>query len=354
MKKNLIGLSKQELSQEIQNLGEKSFRTKQIWSWIYYFGVKSFDEMVNLSKNLKQKLKENYTIERPKIIKDLISKDQTRKWLIKFQDGKQVEMVYIPEEDRGTFCISSQIGCAMSCKFCNTGTQGLCRNMSTEEIVQQLMVGRDCLDEWKNISKGIGQGRKITNLVIMGMGEPLMNYENIIKALKIISDPDGIAFSKRRITLSTCGLAPKIKQLPKDIKVNLAISLHAATDEIRKKIMPIAQKYTIEDIMKACHHYSEQTGRRRITFEYIMIKGLNDNLENASKLIRLVRKHKIPAKFNLIPFNKWKGCEFEPPHMDHIKKFAKIITDAKYPCPIRKPRGQDIMAACGQLKSQNN
>jgi len=352
MKQNLIGLTQSELKEKLENLGEKSFRAKQIWSWIYYFGVKSFDEMHNLSKSLHEKLNKNYTIERPKIIKDLTSKDNTRKWLIEFSDGKQVEMVYIPEEERGTFCISSQIGCAMACKFCNTGTQGFCRNLTTQEIIQQFMIGRDCLNEWENVSKGIGKGRKITNLVFMGMGEPLLNYDNVVKAIKIISDPDGIAFSKRRITLSTCGLVPKIRQLAKDLKVNLAISLHATTDEIRKKIMPIAQKYSIEEIMKACHYFSENTSHRRITFEYIMIKDLNDSLENAKRLINLVRKYKVPAKFNLIPFNPWKGCEFKPSDMKQIKKFAEIITNANYPCPIRKARGQDIMAACGQLKAE--
>lgn len=351
-KVSLLGLSKNEIKREIEKLGEKPFRAKQIWTWIYYFGVNSFDKMTNLSKDLRQKLEKNFSIKRSKIVKDLISKDGTRKWLIEFSDGKRIEMVYIPEEDRGTFCISSQIGCAMGCKFCNTGTQGFCRNMTVEEIIQQLMIGRDCLNEWENVSKSIGGGRKITNLVVMGMGEPLMNYDNIMKAIGIISDSGGIAFSKRRITLSTCGLVPEIKKLAGDLKVNLAISLHASTDEVRKKIMPIAKKYTIEDVMKACRYYAENTSYRRITFEYIMIDGLNDSLEDARRLIKLVKKYKIPAKFNLIPFNPWEGCEFESTNMSQVKKFAEIIKKAGYPCPIRKPRGQDIMAACGQLKSK--
>jgi len=353
MKKNLIGLTKQEISTILENLGAKKFQTKQLWTWIYYYGVSDFDLMTNLSKDLREKLKQNHTIQRHKIIKDLVSTDKTRKWLIEFSDKKQIEMVYIPEEDRGTFCISSQVGCAMGCKFCNTGTQGFERNMTAEEIVQQFMIGRDCLDEWNNISKSIGQGRKITNLVIMGMGEPLINYDNIIKALNIISDPEGVAFSKRRITLSTCGLVPQIQQLAKDCKVNLAISLHAATDEIRNQIMPINLKYNIEEIMEACYYYAENTGYRRITFEYIMIKGLNDDLESAYKLIRLVRKYQIPAKFNLIPVNSWKGCNFKPPSISNVQKFAEVLINANYPCPIRKPRGQDIMAACGQLKTES-
>jgi 23S rRNA (adenine2503-C2)-methyltransferase len=235
MKKNLIGLTQLELQEELRKMDEKIFHTKQIWSWIYYFGIQSFDKMHNLSKLLRKKLEKHYTLERPKIIKDLLSKDGTRKWMLQFSDGKEIEMVYIPEEDRGTLCISSQVGCAMGCKFCNTGAQGFCRNMTVEEIIQQLMIARDSLDEWQNLSKNIGGGRKITNLVIMGMGEPLNNYENIVKAIKIINDKDGIAFSKRRITLSTCGLVSEIRKLAQDLKVNLAISLHASTDEIRKK-----------------------------------------------------------------------------------------------------------------------
>ena len=224
--------------------------------------------------------------------------------------------------------------------------------MTVEEIIQQFMIGRDCLNEWENVSKSIGGGRKITNLVIMGMGEPLMNYDNIVKAMLIISDPAGIAFSKRRITLSTCGLVPKIRQLAGDLKVNLAISLHASTDEARKKIMPVANKYTIKEVMEACNYFAENTSRRRITFEYIMLKDLNDSIEDARRLVNLVRKYHVPAKFNLIPFNPWKGSEFKASDMKQIKKFAEVITEARYPCPIRKARGQDIMAACGQLKSE--
>ncbi|MFC1659058.1 23S rRNA (adenine(2503)-C(2))-methyltransferase RlmN [Pseudomonadota bacterium] len=354
-KQNIIGLNFNEVITILENLGEKRFHAKQIWNWIYYFGTQSFDTMSNLSKELRQKLNENYTIERESIVKDLISKDGTRKWLIEFSDGEKVEIVYIPEEDRGTLCISSQIGCGMGCSFCNTGTQRITRNMTSGEIIQQFMIARDCLDEWKNISKPIGKGRKITNIVFMGMGEPLANYDNVVKSIKILMDDNGIAFSNRRITVSTCGIVPKIRQLAKDdIKINLAISLHATTDEIRNSLMPINQKYNIDKLMKACNYYAENTSYRRITFEYIMINGLNDGLEDAKRLVKLVKKYKIPAKFNLIPFNPWTGCNFKPSSSEKMQKFAKVLTDARYPCPIRKPRGQDIMAACGQLKSTIN
>lgn len=351
--KNLIGLTKEELTAELKQFGVEPYRSKQIWTWIYVYGKKNFIDMNNISKDLREKLSENYTISRPKIDTHLISKDGTQKWLLEFTDGEKVEMVYIPEEDRGTLCISSQIGCAMNCKFCNTGKHGFNRNMTAEEITSQVIIARDELGEWDNLNNAIGDGRTISNIVVMGMGEPLVNYENIVKSLKIINDPDGIAFSNRRITLSTCGLVPQIKKLADDVKINLAISLHASNDEIRKKIMPIAEKYTIKEVMEACREYAKKTNDRRITFEYIMIKDLNDTEEDALKLISLVRKYKVPAKFNLIPFNPWKGCDFKPSPMDNIKKFAQILTDARFPAPIRKARGQDIMAACGQLKSND-
>ena len=331
----------------------KDFVAKQLWQWIYYRGIKNFSDMTNISKDLRENLTKNYSIERPKVLNSLLSDDGTRKWLLELDDGEKIELVYIPAEDRGTLCISSQVGCAMGCRFCNTGSQGLTRNLQTYEIVQEVMVARDLLDEWNNIDKAIGEGRKITNIVVMGMGEPLANYDNVVKALKIINDESGIAFSNRRITLSTCGLVPKIYQLADDLKVNLAISLHATTDEIRRKIMPIADKYTIEEVMKACSYYASKTNYRRITFEYIMIKDLNDSLDDAKRLIKLVKKYNIPAKFNLIPFNYWNGCPFrEATEKNKILQFAKIITDARYPCPIRFSKGDDIMAACGQLKTK--
>lgn len=352
--KSLIGLTKEEIIAELKNFGTETYRAKQIWTWIYVHGEKDFNEMNNISKELRQKLNENYSIARPKVDTHLISKDGTQKWLLEFSDGEKVEMVYIPEEDRGTLCISSQIGCPMNCKFCNTGYHGFKRNMTSEEIVGEVLIARDELKEWDNLNKGIGGGRTISNIVVMGMGEPLANYDNIVKSLKIINDPDGIAFSNRRITLSTCGLVPEIKKLGNDLRINLAISLHASTDETRKKIMPIAERYTINEVLNACHEYAKKTNDRRITFEYIMIKGLNDSDADALRLISLVKKHHIPAKFNLIPFNPWKGCDFEPSSMNRVNDFAKIIVNAKLPCPVRKARGQDIMAACGQLKSNVN
>lgn len=352
--KSLIGLTQPELATELQKLGVEKYRAKQIWTWIYFHGVKNFDEMNNISKDLRQKLAENYTIARPKIDTHLISKDGTQKWLLEFSDGEKVEMVYIPEDDRGTLCISSQIGCAMNCKFCNTGYHGFVRNMTPEEIAGEALVARDELGEWNNLNSKIGEGRLISNIVVMGMGEPLVNYDNIVKALKIINDPDGIAFSNRRITLSTCGLVPQIKKLGDDLKINLAISLHASTDEIRKQIMPIAEKYSIKEVMEACRDYAKKNNDRRITFEYIMIKDLNDSEDDALRLINLVRKYRVPAKFNLIPFNPWRGCIFkEPSDMKTINRFAKILTDARFPAPVRKSRGGDIMAACGQLKSKD-
>lgn len=354
--KSLFNHNLQELESILVNeFNVKSFVAKQIWQWMYYRGVKSFEDMSNISKTLRKELSEKYSLERPNVLKDLLSKDGTRKWLLELDDKEKIELVYIPADDRGTLCISSQVGCSMGCKFCNTGSQGLTRNLEVYEIVQEVLVARDLLDEWSNIDKGIGDGRKITNIVIMGMGEPLINYDNIVKAIKIVNDESGIAFSNRRITLSTCGLVPKIYQLAEDLKVNLAISLHATTDEIRKKIMPIAEQYSIEEIMKACAFYAEKTNYRRITFEYIMIKDLNDSIEDAKRLIKLVKKYNIPAKFNLIPFNYWGGCIFkEATEENKIVQFAKIITDARYPCPIRFSKGDDIMAACGQLKTKFN
>lgn len=341
-----------ELESIVKNeCGVKGFIAKQIWSWLYCKGVKNFDDMSNISKNLRNNLKGYFSCNRPKVIKDLVSSDGTKKWLLELNDNETIELVYIPSEDRGTLCISSQVGCPMGCKFCNTGAQGLVRNLKVDEIVLQFVVAKDFLNEWNN--KAIGDGRKITNIVIMGMGEPLVNYDNIVKAIKIINDENGIAFSNRRITLSTCGIVPKIYDLAEDLKVNLAISLHATIDEIRQKIMPIAQKYSIDEIMKACSIYAKKTNYRRITFEYIMIKDLNDSIDDAKRLVRLVKKYNIPAKFNLIPFNPWVGCIFkEATANNRIIEFAKYITDARYPCPIRFSKGSDIMAACGQLRSK--
>ena len=349
---NIFQYSINELEGIVKNkYGVKDFVVKQIWSWLYCKGVKNFNDMSNISKDLRKSLGESFSCDRPKVIKDLISNDGTKKWLLELDDKKTIELVYIPSANRGTLCISSQVGCSMGCRFCNTGAQGLVRNLKISEIVLQLVVAKDFLNEWDN--KAIGNGRKITNIVIMGMGEPLANYDNIVKAIKIINDKNGIAFSNRRITLSTCGIVPKIYDLAEDLKVNLAISLHATTDEIRQKIMPISQKYSIDEVMKACGVYAKKTNYRRITFEYIMIKDLNDNIDDAKRLIKLVKKYNIPAKFNLIPFNPWANCIFkEPTSNNKITELAKYITDARYPCPIRFSKGSDIMAACGQLRSK--
>ena len=353
LKKSLIGLTKEEIFEELKTLNVEKYRVKQIWNWIYYFGVKDFSQMNNLSQKLRDQLNNLYTLDRPKINKKQISKDGTIKWLLEFEDKETIELVYIPADDRGTICISSQVGCAMSCRFCNTGFYGFNRNLTSKEIVSEILVARDELNEWDNLNKSIGDGRLISNIVVMGMGEPLNNYNNVVKALKIINDPDGIAFSNRRITLSTCGIVPKIKDLSNDLKINLAISLHASNDETRKQIMPIAEKYSIDEIMKSCYEYAIKTNNRRITFEYILIKDLNDKKEDAKKLLSLVKKYHIPAKFNLIPFNYWNGCPFkEPPSIETINNFAKILTSAGYPAPIRISRGSDISAACGQLKNQ--
>ena len=353
-KQSLFAFSLEELERlVVEKFNTKKFVAQQIWNWIYCRGVQEFQQMTNISKTLQRQLETEYSINRPNIIRDLLSNDGTRKWLLQLKDNETIETVYIPAEDRGTLCISSQVGCSMGCKFCNTGSQGLTRNLNTNEIIEQVLVARDVLGEWNNLNKAIGDGRKISNIVIMGMGEPLLNYENVVKALKIINNETGIAFSNRRITLSTCGIVPKIYDLAKDIKINLAISLHSTTDEIRKKIMPVAEKYSIEELMKACGEYAKATNYRRITFEYIMIKDLNDSIDDAKRLIKLVKKYNIPAKFNLIPFNHWDGCEFkEPTEENKIIKFAKYITDSKYPCPIRFSKGADIMAGCGMLKSK--
>ncbi|MDR3290257.1 MAG: 23S rRNA (adenine(2503)-C(2))-methyltransferase RlmN [Rickettsiales bacterium] len=363
--KTLIGLTKDEMSNELKTF--EKYRVKQLWNWIYYYGITDFNKMNNLSKDMRSFLKKNYTLERPKILKHLVSKDGTQKWLLEFEECDKsvnmkdicddkithelqqkdtIEMVYIPADDRGTLCISSQIGCSMGCKFCNTGKQGFTRNLTAGEIVSQLLITRDQLGEWDNLNKAIGEGRMISNIVLMGMGEPLLNRENVENAIHIINDPDGIAFSNRRITLSTCGIVPEIKKL--DLKVNLALSLHASNDIVRKQIMPIAEKYNIDETLKVCGEYAKKNSDRRITFEYILIEGVNDAEKHAHELIKLVKKHNLPAKFNLIPFNEWNGCEFKT--SKNAIKFAKILTDANYPAPIRRSMGQDIMAACGQLK----
>ncbi|MDR3438693.1 23S rRNA (adenine(2503)-C(2))-methyltransferase RlmN [Telmatospirillum sp.] len=345
--KNLIGLSREELAGEMAAIGEKPFRTKQLWHWMYNQGVTDFQAMSTLAKPLRDKLSELYVVRRPELSRVQTSVDGTRKWLLRFFDGNEAETVYIPEEDRGAVCVSSQVGCTLTCKFCHTGTQLLVRNLTAGEIVGQFMTARDSYEEWPSPSDG---GRMISNIVLMGMGEPLFNYDNVAKALKIIMDGEGIAVSKRRITLSTSGVVPMIRRCGEELGVNLAVSLHAVTDEIRDRIMPINKKYPLAELMQALRDYPTNNARR-ITFEYIMLKGVNDSPADARRLIKLIDG--IPAKFNLIPFNKWPGAEFECSDMRDIRHFSDLLFDAGYSAPIRQPRGTDILAACGQLKSDS-
>ena len=348
-KKELLGLSKEELSAEIAAIGEKPFRAKQLWQWIYFRGETDFAQMSNLSKDLRAKLAENFTITRPKIITEQISTDKTHKWLLEFADGQRIETVYIPEEDRGAVCISTQVGCAVGCKFCHTGSQKITRNLTAGEIVAQFMTARDAYGEWPSPTN---ETRMLSNIVVMGMGEPLHNRENVFKALKILSDGDGIAISKRRITLSTSGIVPHIPAVATELGVKLAISLHAPNNQKRSQIMPINDRYPIEEILTACQKYQEVMGMSRmITFEYLMLKDFNDSLGDAKELIALMKKYKLGAKFNLIPFNPWPGCDFKPSSNNKVHAFSRELEAAGYEAPIRVARGQDILAACGQLKS---
>lgn len=346
-KRNLIGLSLEELNEALGTVGFEKFRTKQVWSWIYFHGAKDFSKMTTLAKPARDKLAEHFTITRPSITQDQKSADGTRKWLLKMADGQEVECVHIPESNRGALCVSSQVGCTLTCRFCHTGTQRLVRNLEAGEIVMQVMLARDALGEWPSTR----DERLLSNIVMMGMGEPLFNYENVAKALKIIMHGEGIAISKRKITLSTSGVVPMIKRCGEELDVGLAISLHAVTDELRDEIVPINRMYPIKDLLKACREYPGASNSRRITFEYVMLKGVNDSPADAKQLVKLLRG--IPAKINLIPFNPWPGALFECSDWDTIEKFGDIVNAAGYSSPVRRPRGRDIMAACGQLKSQS-
>jgi len=344
-KRNLIGLSYEELTEALTTLGLEKFRAKQIWSWIYFHGATDFDKMTTLAKPARDKLKAHFTVTRPTISQDQKSDDGTRKWLLKMLDGQEVECVHIPESDRGALCVSSQVGCTLTCRFCHTGTQRLVRNLEASEIVMQVMLARDALGEWPSTR----DNRLLSNIVMMGMGEPLYNYENVAKALRIIMHGEGIAISKRKITLSTSGVVPLIKRCGDELDVGLAVSLHAVTDELRDQIVPINRKYPIKELLQACRDYPGASNSRRITFEYVMLKGINDSPADAKQLVRLLRG--IPAKINLIPFNPWPGAPFECSSGNTIKKFGDIVNAEGYSSPIRTPRGRDIMAACGQLKS---
>jgi len=344
---NLVGLSREELAAELATIGAPKFRANQLWHWIYHRGVAEFDAMTTLSKAFRADLAERYAVRRPDVSRALASVDGTRKWLLKFPDGQEVETVHIPEDDRGTLCVSSQVGCTLTCKFCHTGTQKLVRNLTAAEIVGQVMVARDALGEWPTPA----EDRQLTNIVLMGMGEPLYNYDNVSKALKIVMDHEGLSLSKRKITLSTSGVVPMIRQCGAELGVNLAISLHAVSDELRDVIVPINKKYPIAELLQACREYPSSSNARRITFEYVMLRGVNDSPAEARELVRLLRG--IPAKVNLIPFNPWPGAPYERSTDAAIKAFADIVFDAGYSAPVRTPRGEDIMAACGQLKSDS-
>lgn len=346
-KPNLIELSKEALKDEILQLGHPAFHAKQIWHWLYHQGATSFDHMSNLSKALRTSLQERFSLYRPIIALEQCSTDGTIKWLLRLHDGNEVEAVFIPEADRGTLCISSQVGCTLTCSFCHTGTQRMVRNLNSDEITGQVLLARDRLGDWP--SNKIP--RRLTNVVMMGMGEPLLNYENVIKAISQITDTDGIGLSKRRVTLSTSGIVPNIIRCGIDTGVNLAISLHATTDLLRNELVPINKKYPLAQLLDACHHYPNNDQYRRITFEYVMLKDINDSDDDAKRLVALIKN--IPAKVNLIPFNPWPGSKYTCSDAPRIKAFSNIIYKAGIEAPVRTPRGQDILAACGQLKSES-
>jgi 23S rRNA (adenine2503-C2)-methyltransferase len=342
---NLIGLSRDELAAAFAELGLPAFRARQVWHWIYHRGATDFAAMTTLAKPLRAVLAERFTVARLEVAAEQTSADGTRKWLLRLDDGAEVESVYIPESDRGALCLSSQVGCALTCSFCHTGTQPLVRNLTSGDIVGQALVARDSCGEWPSPA----EGRMISNIVMMGMGEPLLNFDNVAKALIIIMDNEGISISRRRITLSTAGYVPMIRRCGAELGVNLAISLHGVTDALRDELVPINRKYPLKELLQACRDYPSASNARRITFEYVMLKGVNDSATDARALVKLIRG--IPAKVNLIPFNPWPGAPFECATDSAMVEFARIVNRAGYSAPLRTPRGRDIMAACGQLKS---
>ncbi len=364
---SLVGASRSDLAAALRSLGladrEIRMRVAQLWHWIYFQGATSFDMMLNIGKPLRASLQQHYTLERPQVVAEQISLDGTRKWLLRLPPvderdrGAEVECVYIPETDRGTLCISSQVGCTLTCTFCHTGTQKLVRNLTQREIVQQLIVARDRLGDFPGQtppSNGLipsGEGvRAVSNIVFMGMGEPLYNFDNVCEAVGVLADGDGLSLSKRRITISTSGVVPQIAPLGDRAGSMLAISLHAVRDELRNRLVPLNKKYPIKDLLDACRSYPGVSNARRITFEYVMLKGVNDSPAEAIELVRLLKG--IPAKINLIPFNPWPGSEFECSDWETIERFSDIVFNAGYASPVRTPRGRDILAACGQLKSE--
>ncbi len=344
----LVGLSRSELGEAVAAMGEKSFRAKQLWQWMYHRGAREFADMTDLSKTFRAKLEDHHIVGRPAIAREQTSTDGTRKWLMQFGDGQKAETVFIPEDDRGAVCISSQVGCTLTCRFCHTGTQRLVRNLTSAEIVGQFMTARDSYGEWPTPND---ERRLLSNIVLMGMGEPLYNFDNVATAMKIVMADDGIALGKRRITLSTSGVVPEIHRCGEELGVNLAVSLHAPDDDTRSAIMPINKKYPLKDLMAACRSYPGASNARRITFEYVMLKGMNDTPAHAQALMRLVRG--VPCKFNLIPFNPWPGSPYECSDAATVQSFADMLLDGGFSAPIRTPRGRDILAACGQLKTDS-
>ncbi len=351
---NIVGLSRDALRAALIAGGtpekQAKMRVNQIWQWVYVWGARDFDGMTNLAKSYRAELAENFYIGLPELVSRQISSDGTRKYLVRIAGGHEVEVVYIPEEDRGTLCISSQVGCTLTCSFCHTGTQKLVRNLTAAEIVGQIMMARDDLDDWPRPGEAYGERpRLISNIVLMGMGEPLYNFDAVRDAMKIAMDGEGISLSRRRITLSTSGVVPEIARCAEEIGCMLAISFHATTDEVRDRLVPINKKWPIAELLEALRQYPKASNSERITFEYVMLKDVNDSDEDAHRLIRLIKG--IPAKINLIPFNEWPGAPYQRSEWARIKRFADIIYKAGYASPIRTPRGEDIMAACGQLKS---
>ena len=344
---SLVGLTKKEIKDSLRKLDipyqQLNMRVNQIWGWVYNKGINSIDEMTTLSLDLREELKKYHNLERPQISDEQISKDGTKKWLLKFNDGSEVETVFIPDDERGTLCVSSQVGCTLNCTFCHTGTQRLVRNLTSQEIVSQIIIAKDSLSEWGQ------EPRQITNIVMMGMGEPLYNFESVRDGILTMSDDAGLSISKRKITLSTSGIVPKIKMAGDEIGSMLAISLHATNNDLRNEIVPINKKYPIEELLEACRNYPGLSNSKRITFEYVMLKGVNDSEAEARDLVKLISG--IPAKINLIPFNSWPGSSYECSDWEQIEKFGDIVNRGGYASPIRTPRGEDISAACGQLKS---
>ena len=364
MRPSLAGLTRDQLMEMLARVGvpekQRKMRANQLFHWIYHKGVTSFSAMTNIARELREKLDEAFQIARPEIVTEQKSSDGTMKWLLRLApDARgqrhEIETVYIPEEDRGTLCISSQVGCTLTCTFCHTGTQTLVRNLTAEEIVGQIMLARDRIKDWPDDLAANpappSSGRYITNVVLMGMGEPLYNFDNVKQAMELASDGEGLSLSKRRITLSTSGVVPEIARAGDEIGTMLAISLHATTDEIRNKLVPLNKKYPLAELLEACRNYPGVSNARRITFEYVMLKGVNDSKDDAKRLVKLLAG--IPAKINLIPFNPWPGTQYECSDWETIESFAEIVNRAGYASPVRTPRGRDIMAACGQLKSES-